>query len=78
MVLADSGSGVSSSLDPIRWLFINVDLTVVMHRPLDGEWVLVDAATMVEPGGIGVAASTLSDQQGTIGKALQTLLVAAR
>ena len=38
----------------------------------------VDAATMVDPGGIGVATSTLSDQQGTIGKALQTLLVAAR
>jgi hypothetical protein len=78
MVVADSGSGVSSALDATRWLFINVDLTVVMHRPPDGEWVLIDAATVVDPGGIGLATTTLSDQHGSIGKALQTLLVAAR
>ena len=78
MVLADCGSGVSASLDASRWLFLNVDLTVVLHRPPVGEWVLIDAVTTVDAGGIGLATTNLADQRGSIGTALQTLLVAAR
>ncbi len=78
LVTADVGNGVSAALDYRRYLFINVDLTVHLERLPEGEWVCVDAVTLPQPNGIGTAESTLSDQRGRIGRALQTLLVAQR
>jgi hypothetical protein len=78
LVTADVGNGVSASLDYRRFLFINVDLTVHLERMPVGEWVCVDAVTLPQPNGIGTAESVLSDQQGRIGRALQTLLVSER
>ncbi len=78
MVIADVGNGVSAALDYRRYLFINVDLTVHLERVPEGEWVCVDAVTLPQPNGVGTAESTLSDQRGRIGRALQTLLVAQR
>ena len=45
LVAADSGNGVSAPLDYRRWLFINADLSVALRRPLEGEWVCLDATT---------------------------------
>ena len=53
LVAADSGNGVSATLDWDRYLFINVDLTVHLHRPLDGEWVCLDSITVPEPAAPG-------------------------
>jgi hypothetical protein len=78
LVTADVGNGVSASLDYRRYLFINVDLTVHLERMPAGEWVCVDAVTLPQPNGIGTAESVLSDREGRIGRALQTLLVAQR
>jgi hypothetical protein len=78
LVTADVGNGVSASLDYRRYLFINVDLTVHLERMPVGEWVCVDAQTLPQPNGIGTAESVLSDEDGRIGRALQTLLVAQR
>jgi hypothetical protein len=78
LVAADVGNGVSASLDYRRFLFINVDLTVHLERMPAGEWVCVDAVTLPQPSGIGTAESVLSDERGRIGRALQTLLIAAR
>ena len=78
LVAADVGNGVSASLDYRRFLFINVDLTVHLERMPVGEWVCVDAVTLPQPSGIGSAESVLSDERGRIGRALQTLLIAAR
>ncbi len=78
MVTADVGNGVSAALDYRRYLFINVDLTVHLERLPEGEWVCVDAVTLPQPNGVGTAESTLSDQRGRIGRALQTLLVSER
>jgi hypothetical protein len=75
LVAADSGNGVSATLDWNRYLFINVDLTVHLHRPLEGEWVCLDAITIPEPSGIGVADTALYDGRGPIGRAMQTLLL---
>ncbi len=69
LVAADSGNGVSATLDWGRYLFINVDLTVHLHRPLDGEWVCLDAITIPEPGGAGIADTALYDGRGPIGRA---------
>jgi hypothetical protein len=78
LVAADSGNGVSATLDWSRFLFINVDLSVHMHRPMTGEWVCLDAITIPERSGIGIADTALYDERGPIGRADQTLLVEAR
>ncbi len=78
LVAADVGNGVSASLDYKSYLFINVDLTVHLERMPVGEWVCVDAVTLPQPNGVGTAESVLSDGDGRIGRALQTLLIAAR
>lgn len=78
LVAADVGNGISAALDFRRFLFINVDLTVHLERMPRGEWVGVDAATLPRPNGIGTAESTLFDEEGRIGRALQTLLIGER
>jgi hypothetical protein len=78
LAAADSGNGVSASLDWNRFLFINVDLTVHLHRMPEGEWVCLDAVTLPEPNGVGMADTRLLDERGPIGRATQTLLIAER
>jgi hypothetical protein len=78
LIAADSGNGVSAALDWRRYLFVNVDLTVHLHRLPDGEWVCLDAITIPEGNGIGLADTALYDQSGPIGRAAQTLLVRRR
>lgn len=78
LVAADSGNGISAALDFGRFLFINVDLSVHLHRMPSGEWVCLDSLTIPEPTGLGLADTLLLDQDGPIGRACQTLLVAER
>lgn len=78
LVVADSGNGVSATLDWREFLFINVDLTVHLHRYPAGEWVCLDAVTIPQADGIGLAETSLHDECGPLGRAAQTLLVARR
>jgi Acyl-CoA thioesterase C-terminal domain/Acyl-CoA thioesterase N-terminal domain len=78
LVAADVGNGVSASLDFRRFLFINVDLTVQLERMPAGEWIGIDAVTLPQPSGVGSSDSVLYDQDGRIGRALQTLLISER
>lgn len=78
LLLADSGSGIGMALDPRLFQFLNVDLTVVLHRDPVGEWLLLDAQTAMGGQGTGMTQTQLSDTMGTVGVAVQTLLVAAR
>jgi hypothetical protein len=78
LAAADSGNGVSAALDFDRYVFVNTDLTVHLHRLPRGEWVHLDARTVVEPHGVGLAESSLSDEHGPLGRSLQTLFVATR
>ncbi|HEY5942898.1 MAG TPA: thioesterase family protein [Solirubrobacterales bacterium] len=78
LVAADVGNGISAALDFRRYLFINVDLTVHLERMPKGEWVGVDAMTLPRYHGVGTAESTLFDEDGRIGRALQTLLISER
>jgi hypothetical protein len=78
LVIADVGNGISAVLNPLEYLFINVDLTVHLERMPEGEWICVDAVTRPRPNGIGSAESELSDRRGRIGRAVQTLLFAER
>jgi hypothetical protein len=78
LLVADSGNGVSMALDPRHYQFMNVDLTVVLHRDLAGEFVLLDAQSAIGPDGTGLAQTQLWDAAGQAGTAMQTLLVAPR
>jgi hypothetical protein len=78
LAAADSGNGVSATLDWRRFLFINVDLSVHLERMPVGEWICLDAVTRPQPNGVGVADTQLFDEQGRIGRALQSLLVGER
>jgi hypothetical protein len=78
LTAADSGNGVSATLDLARYIFINVDLSVHLHRPPEGEWVCLDAITVAQPCGLGLADAALHDRSGPLGRALQTLLVRER
>lgn len=70
---ADSGSGVSATLDWNEYLFINTDLTVTLHRHPVGEWVCLDAKTFPQPHGIGMTETAVFDEQGPVGRSVQTL-----
>lgn len=76
LVAADTGNGLSASLPPREWLFVNTDLTVHLTREPDGEWVGLDASTSLEAQGTGLATSVLLDRHGPIGRGLQSLYVA--
>ena len=76
LLVADSGSGVSAALPVSDFTFVNVDLTVVAQRDPIGEWLLLEASTVIGADGTGLACTRLSDQQGSFGRGLQTLIVA--
>jgi Thioesterase-like superfamily len=78
LAAADSGNGVSATLDWSRFLFINVDLTIHLHRQPSTEWVCLDAITIPERTGLGIADTALYDEAGPIGRAAQTLLIRPR
>jgi len=78
LLLADSGSGVSMALDPMAFIFINVDLTVILQRDPAGDWLLLDAVTTTGGSGTGLAQTMLSDAAGMVGTGIQTLLISPR
>jgi Thioesterase-like superfamily len=78
VIAADSGNGVSATLDLRRYLFINVDLSVHLHRMPESDWVCLDAITIAEREGVGISDTALYDERGPIGRAAQTLLIAER
>lgn len=78
LVAADFGNGISSVVPIDSHIFINPDLTVYLHRQPEGEWVANDAHTWLEPSGRSVAEATLHDANGPVGRATQSLYVAAR
>jgi hypothetical protein len=78
LALADSGSGVSSVLPFDGWLFINPELTVHLAAPPHGEWICLDAATLVNATGFGLATSRLFDRDRLVARGAQSLLVGPR
>lgn len=76
--LADSASGIGSQLDLSKWLIINTDLTVALHRDPAGEWLCMAASLDASPGGSALCQATLADPAGEFGRALQTMLVDER
>lgn len=75
---ADFGNGLAPPLPITTHTFVNPDLTVDLHRLPETEWVALDARAIVQRSGIGLTTSTLCDERGRIGAALQSLFVEAR
>jgi hypothetical protein len=75
---ADFGNGISAELRFDKYLFINADLTIHLWRRPAGEWIGLDAKTVLMDNGIGTAESVLHDSDGPVGRALQTLVVQPR
>ncbi len=78
VAVADAGNGVCPVLDPREWSFVNPDMTIHLDRAPCGEWFALDARATVDAGGIGLGQSELSDRDGEIGRALQSLAVEPR
>jgi hypothetical protein len=75
---ADFGNGISAELAFDEHLFVNTDLSVHLSRQPVGEWMAVQAVTDHGPEGTALAASALHDLDGPVGRAAQSLFVAAR
>src|SRR5699024_3276162 len=78
MAAADFGNGTSWVLSAEDYLFTNTDLTVYLHRAPAGEWIGLDSETIATDHGLGLASSTLYDEQGRIGVAHQNLMLRQR
>ena len=77
-VAADSGNGISAILDFQSFSFVNSDLTINLLRRPQGEWICLDARTLLGPNGGGLTESVLYDTQGQIGRATQSLTISRR
>jgi hypothetical protein len=75
---ADFGNGISSVLPFEEYEFINPDVAIYLFRPPRGEWVGLSAKSSVGPFGSGIAESELFDEEGLIGRAIQSLLIGRR
>jgi hypothetical protein len=72
---ADFASGVGNPLDVTIAAAINADLTVALHRPLNGDWVGLDSRAWAHAQGTGMAEAVIHDLDGPIGRSVQCLLV---
>ncbi len=75
LAAADFPNGIAWVLPFGDYTFINYDLSVYLHREPAGEWIGVDARTIVPRDGLGVAHSTLFDDEGAVGMGQQGLII---
>ncbi|MDP2711628.1 MAG: thioesterase family protein, partial [Solirubrobacteraceae bacterium] len=75
---ADFSNGLSWILPFEEWLFVNTELTVHLHREPEGEWIGLDARTVSDMLGIGLASGVLHDLRGPVGACAQSLFVQRR
>ncbi|MDF0530536.1 thioesterase family protein [Tsukamurella sp. 8F] len=76
----DAANGISARMDPTRVTWMNMDMTVHLHRAprLSAGWVGIAADQQIGPEGLGATASEIYDADGHFARGSQTLLVAAR
>jgi hypothetical protein len=73
--LADMGNGNSQSIDAAEWLYVNPDLTLHLHREVEGEWLGMRSIARQHDTGVGFADTELFDQRGPIGRVAQAQLI---
>ena len=70
--------GAGAALDPERFMFMNTDTTVHLHRAPVGPEFCLRARGSIGPDGLGSTTAELFDEQGFFGTSAQTLLVQRR
>ncbi len=73
--LADCGNAFGRNAEPHDMMFMNTDLTLVLHRDPVGDWLGTESVGYWEPNGIGLADALLYDATGVVGRAMQTLIL---
>jgi hypothetical protein len=74
----DSANGLSWEVDFTKHMFAPVNLTVVITRMPEGDWIGLHAITALAGDGAGTTRARIFDRRGTVGQALQTLFVSPR
>ncbi|MBB2992946.1 hypothetical protein FHR72_004453 [Mycolicibacterium iranicum] len=77
-MVVDSANGIGAALDPQRFVFMNTDTTVHLHRLPQGRDFALRARGSIGPDGVGVTTAEIFDRDGFIGTCAQTLLVQRR
>ena len=65
----------ASPLGEIFGPWINTDITLYLHRELEGEWLGMEIERDSEPTGVGVARAKLFDRYGPIGVANEAVII---
>ena len=74
----DSANGAGAALDPEKFMFMNTDTVVHLHRLPTGNDFGLRARGSIGPDGVGVTTADIFDRRGFIGTSAQTLLVQRR
>lgn len=74
-LVVDSANGIGAALDPQKFVFMNTDTSVHLHRLPVGSDFALRARGSIGPDGIGATTAEIFDRQGFIGTSAQTLLV---
>lgn len=77
-MVVDSANGAGAALDAERFVFMNTDTAVHLHRLPEGDDFALRARGSIGPDGIGVTTAELFDRRGFIGTSAQTILVQRR
>lgn len=78
VMIADVTNGVGARLDPVRFSFLNTELTVHLHDVPRGPWFGVSAESTIGADGVGMGSAVLHEPDGPIGRVAQSLLVERR
>jgi hypothetical protein len=74
-LFSDFGNGVGSATDRDEWSFANLDITVNFLRMPRGEWILLDAHTVMAGNGHGVVENIFADVDGIYARGTQTVFI---
>lgn len=73
--LADCTNAFSRHAETFEVQFVNTDLLIALHRDPVGEWMGSRTTAVWQPTGNGLAEAVLFDDEGPVGRALETLLL---
>jgi len=73
--ISDCGNGMSRNAEYSKISFVNADITISAYRLPESDWLASQAVSLWQPSGIGHSQAVLFDKVGSIGMALQTLII---
>ena len=73
--LADCGNATARNAELQEVGFVNPDLTIVLHRQTNADWLLSDGVSHWRENGVGLAEARISDEDGPVATALQSIIL---